>query len=253
MRETLLELAEEPGLWIVPDPADETILGDGYCLVSWGRRATVERIRLGDVPGALAQARALARERAIDEVTWWVGERSTPPGLAGQLLELGLIPDDDTPELTSLTIDRRPAGGPAVEVRRVSTFPDYVRAVELEWEVWNLPAEAREERRARAREHWRLLVADGRTGHYLALLEGRPAGFGRAVFTPHAAILLGGATLPSARGRGVYTALVHARWDEAVERGTPRIAVSAGAMSAPILARLGFEPIGRVRLLTDRL
>jgi hypothetical protein len=46
---------------------------------------------------------------------------------------------------------------------------------------------------------------------------------------------------------------VHARWDEAVERGTPRIVVSAGAMSAPILLRLGFAPIGHVRLLTDRL
>ena len=64
---------------------------------------------------------------------------------------------------------------------------------------------------------------------------------------------MGGATLPSARGHGVYTALVHARWDEAVERGTPRIMVSAGAMSAPILERLGFTPVGKVRLLVDRL
>ena len=64
---------------------------------------------------------------------------------------------------------------------------------------------------------------------------------------------MGGATLPAARGRGVYTSLVHARWDEAVERGVPRLVVSAGPMSAPILERLGFLRLGGVRLLRDRL
>jgi GNAT superfamily N-acetyltransferase len=89
--------------------------------------------------------------------------------------------------------------------------------------------------------------------HYLAFLDGEPAGFGRVLFTPFAGILVGGVTLPAARGRGVYTSLVHARWNEAVERGTPRLTVSAGAMSAPILERLGFAPVGKVRLLVDRL
>ena len=84
-------------------------------------------------------------------------------------------------------------------------------------------------------------------------MDGEPAGFARAVFTPAAAILMGGSTLPWARGRGVYTSLVHARWRDTVERGVPRIVVSAGPMSAPILERLGFEPIGTVRLLRDRL
>jgi hypothetical protein len=73
------------------------------------------------------------------------------------------------------------------------------------------------------------------------------------VFAPAAAILMGGSVLPAARGRGVYTSLVHARWQDAVDRGTPRLVVSAGAMSAPILERLGFEPIGQVRLLRDTL
>ena len=63
---------------------------------------------------------------------------------------------------------------------------------------------------------------------------------------------MGGAVLPDARGRGVYTSLVHARWDEAVERGTPRLVVGAGSMSAPILLKLGFEEIGAIRLLVDR-
>jgi GNAT superfamily N-acetyltransferase len=252
MRSTLIELAEEPGLWIPQDPTSDTILADGYVVVTWGKRATVERIRLSEdaVPAALQLTRGLP---GLERVTWWVGEHSTPSGLAEQLLAAGLEPDPDVPELTSLTIASRPAGEPAVEVLHVSTFEEYLEAMELDWEVWDLPTDVRETRRAKDAEHWRMIVADGRVSHYLAFVDGKPAGFGRVVFTPWAGILMGGATLPAARGRGVYTALVHARWDEAVERGTPRIAVSAGAMSAPILERLGFEPIGKVRLFVDRL
>ncbi len=251
MRSTLIELAEEPGLWIPPDPTSDTILGDGYCIITWGKTATVERIRLSDkgVPAAIEATRALP---GLERITWWVGEHSTPAGLVAQLLAAGLAPDEDAPELTSLTIAARPAGEPDVEVRRVETLADYLRAIELDWEVWGVPPDVRAERRAKASEHWRLLIADGRIGHFLAFIDGEPAGIGRAVFTPWAAILMGGATLPAARGRGVYTALVHARWDAAVERGVPRITVSAGAMSAPILERLGFEPIGYIKLLTDR-
>jgi GNAT superfamily N-acetyltransferase len=252
MQSTLIELAEEPGLWIPQDPTSDTILADGYCVVTWGKRATVERIRLtaDAVPAALELTRSLP---GLDHVTWWVGEHSTPAGLGEQLLAAGLEPDAAAPELTSLTIGSRPVGEPAVEVLRVATFEEYVRAIELDWEVWNLPADVRETRLAKAAEHWEMIVADGRVSHYLAFVDGEPAGFGRVVFTPWAAILMGGATLPAARGRGVYTSLVLARWEEAVERGTPRITVSAGAMSAPILQRLGFEPVGKVRLLVDRL
>jgi GNAT superfamily N-acetyltransferase len=250
---TLLELSEEAGLWMPVDPEGETIVGDGYCMRIWGRRADVERIRLGDVEAAVEEVRGHARERGVESVTWWVGELSTPAGLAETLLALGFVPDPDQPHLTSLTITSRPAGEPSVEVRRVEAFDDYLRAIELDWEVWQLPADDRAARREAAPARWESLAADGRVSHYLAYLDGEPAGFGRVVFAPGAGLLMGGAVLPEARGRGVYTALVHARWDEAVERGTPRLIVGAGSMSAPILERLGFERIGAIHLLRDRL
>jgi GNAT superfamily N-acetyltransferase len=59
--------------------------------------------------------------------------------------------------------------------------------------------------------------------------------------------------LPLARGKGVYRALVRARWDHAVERGTPILVVQAGAMSQPVLTGLGFESHCQVRLFVDRL
>jgi GNAT superfamily N-acetyltransferase len=59
--------------------------------------------------------------------------------------------------------------------------------------------------------------------------------------------------LESARGRGVYRSLVRARWDHAVERGTPALTVQAGRMSRPILERLGFQFITPVRVFVDDL
>jgi GNAT superfamily N-acetyltransferase len=250
----LLELAEEPGLWLPPEPTHDVVFADGYCLVTYVRSAWVHRIRLAgeDVERAVEDVRSLLRARGLDEVTWWAGERSTPGDLVPRLEALGLEADDP-PQMTTLTIEHEPAGRPAVEVRRVEAFDDYLTALEIDWESFELPEAEREERRAAARAAWPLIVADGRSSVFLAYLEGRPVGFGRAVFAPWAALLLGGATLPEARGRGVYTALVHARWRETVARGVPRIVVSAGPMSAPILQKLGFERLGRVRLLRDRL
>jgi Acetyltransferase (GNAT) domain len=255
MRATLLQLVEEPGLWIPLLPPGELIEGDGYCMVTALRSASIERIRLAPdaVEGAIEAVRAAARERGLEHVTWWLGELTRPAGLAERLLELGFEPDRHTPEMTSLTIARPPEGEPTVEVRRVRTADEFLQALELDWDVWEVPEDERAAYRPLKREAWALIEASGRESYHVAYLDGEPAGFARVVFTPHAAILLGGSTLPDARGRGVYTSLVHARWRETVERGVPRIVVSAGPMSAPILGRLGFEAIGTVRLLRDRL
>ena len=56
-----------------------------------------------------------------------------------------------------------------------------------------------------------------------------------------------------ARGRGAYRALLRARWDEAVARGTPALITQGGSMSRPILERLGFEAVGHVHMLVDDL
>lgn len=61
------------------------------------------------------------------------------------------------------------------------------------------------------------------------------------------ASLWGGATLPAYRARGIYTALVAARVQEATRRGAAFVSVDAGPNSLPILTRLGFLPIGTAR------
>jgi GNAT superfamily N-acetyltransferase len=250
---TLLELAEEPGLWLPPEPSHDVVVADGFCVVVYGRSVWVHRIRLEEagVEPAVEEVRSLLRARGRDEASWWVGERSTPPDLGARLETLGLEHEAD--RMTTLVIESEPSGTPQVEVRKVESLVDYLTALEIDWEAFDLSPEERQERRAAARTAWPLIVADGRSAVFLAYLDGEPVGFGRAVFAPWAALLLGGATLPHARGRGVYTAVVHARWRETVARGVPRVVVSAGPMSAPILERLGFHRLGSVRLLRDRL
>jgi GNAT superfamily N-acetyltransferase len=244
----LVELAEEPSRSLAPEPGLELRRRAGYLVALRRRRASVERVRLGDVEQAVAEVRALARERGLEQVTWWVGERSTPPDLAGRLRQLGLEPGD--PErMTTLVLAGPPRGRSRVAVRPVETVEDYLRARAIEQTVWPEPGEEEPD----LGEVRAALARGGRSRRYLALLAGEPVGFARAVFTPAATLLLGGAVLPHARGRGAYTALVRARWDDSADRGVPRLLVAAGPMSAPILVRLGFERLGEVHLLRDRL
>jgi GNAT superfamily N-acetyltransferase len=97
-------------------------------------------------------------------------------------------------------------------------------------------------------------LAAGNRRLLLATVDGEPAGSaGLTLFPPAAAILNGGAVLPKFRGRGIYHAMVAARLriarDAGVEGG---LTVWGGHMSAPILARLGFEKVGWRRFYLDK-
>jgi hypothetical protein len=76
---------------------------------------------------------------------------------------------------------------------------------------------------------------------------------GTVTYTAHGAVLNGGSTVPHARGRGAYRALVRARWEAAAGRGTPAVVTQASSMSRPILERLGFRIVGAIRILLDEL
>jgi GNAT superfamily N-acetyltransferase len=257
--EEQVALAEEPGLWLPDEPARMVFHGVGFSFVQHGRSAWVHRLRLpenddDEVQRVLNHVDAILSIRNLEEATWWLGEQTTPGDLADYLLELGLEPDDP-PELRSLTIATAPVGEPEVEVdvRRVSTFEELLQALEIDWEAFGIAEDERELRREEAKEAWPRYQVESTLSTYLAFVEEKPVGFARDVFTRHGVVMLGGATLPEARGQGVYTALVLARWQHAAERGAQRLVVSAGPHSAPILEHLGFEPVGRVRLLRQKV
>jgi hypothetical protein len=251
----LVELAENPALHTPDSPGFERVADPRYCAVFFpgGGRADVQRLRFaeGEVPAGVAELRRLARSRGYPSLLWFVGAAATPADLGEQLLALGLVPDPDAPELTGMVLEAPPAGEPSVEVRPVASYDEFVAASELDWFAW-VPQDLAE-RRAQLPARWRELEERDAARIYVAHLEGEIVGYARAVFGAEAAFLLGGATAPHARGRGVYTSFVHARWRDAVERGTPRLVIQAGAMSAPIVARLGFREVSTIRLYQDDL
>lgn len=96
-------------------------------------------------------------------------------------------------------------------------------------------------------------LAAGNRRVILATLDGEPAGSaGISLFPPAGAIINGGAVRSKFRGRGIYRAMVAARLRMAREAGvTGGLAVWGGDMSAPILARLGFETVGSRKFYLD--
>jgi GNAT superfamily N-acetyltransferase len=245
---TVAELAENTAAHVLPRSGLETVDQDEFFFEAGRFRASMQRLRLGDVEAAVAWARDECARRRVTRCEWWIGWNATPSDLAEQLVALGFVPDDEEATLTGMSIDRAPPVAPNVEVRQIETLEQHLAALEVDWEVWNLPEAERASRREYEHERF---DPNGTVHHFAAYADGRPVGFGRAIDMDAGVALMGGAVLPEARGRGVYRALVHARWEHAVARGTPLLVVQAGHMSEPVLAGLGFRSHGVLRLFTD--
>jgi hypothetical protein len=245
---TLEDLAEAPPVYFLPVAEFELVDRGDLVLEVFGRRGAVHLQRLVDVEEAVEWARREAREREVSGLRWWVGWRAEPADLVDRLLDCGLA-WDEMPHLLGMTAQTEPPRGPAdVEVREVRTADELLETIEVDWEVWGVPEESRVDRRVRER---RRFDPDGPVRHFASYLDGRAVGFGRAVEMAGGVALMGGTVIPEARGRGIYRALVHARWEHAVARGTPLLVTQAGPMSAPILAELGFVGHGEVHVLVD--
>lgn len=252
MAPTREQLAEDTISYLPPRPTFERVERDDLVYVAGLRAATVHRVRAHDLEASLAWTRAESRTRGHRELEWWIGESAIPADTADRLLALGLVPDE-VPVLTGMTCTTEPPRVPGIDVRRVGTLEDYAAALEIDWEVWQISEELREERRRLEVDRWAEMSASGVVHHYAAFLDGRRVGFARGVDMEHGVALFGGAVLPEARGNGVYRALVRARWDHAVARGTPLLVVQAGDMSTPVLEGLGFERHSQILLFVDRL
>jgi len=213
--------------------------------------ATVQRVRVGaeDVSCVLAEIRALLAAEGREGAEWELGESSEPPDLAARLLELGLDPDGDDPVAFGMVLRGAPPAAPAGVTARPVASLDELRTARLVQHAAFASATAVDEEQLRL-DHEREGI-DGTT--FVALVDGELVAAAYAAYTPYGSILFGGATLPGARGRGAYRALVAARAAEAAARGAPAVVTHAGRMSRPILERLGFERVARIDRLLDVL
>jgi hypothetical protein len=247
----ILERAENANTYTPLGPTDERIVDDRYVL--WLGRAdapawnVAQRFRIadGDVEAVVEEVRGIVRARGRTGLTWEVGSSATPSGLVEQLLALGMV-DDREPLAIGMVLDEPPAQPPSdVEVRRVETPDEQRVASRIAAVAFGMsPDEV-------GVEDPEPPIPGIQT--YLAYVDGEPVARATAAFSEHGVTLFGGATLPAARGHGAYRALVAARWEDAVAAGTPALVTQAGAMSRPILERLGFRKLCEIRILLDEL
>lgn len=214
-------------------------------------------VLLGEVEVAVEDARAVVRESGSELLVWWVAPEHA---LIGERLEeLGLV-NEGTPGFepveTAMALVAPPSGAGAegIVVTEVESFEEFAASNRVSTEVFEMSAPMREEMEAKLPNQYKEYVTPGNTvRQFNASIDGRVVGTAAAVRGPAGVNLFGGSVLSEARGRGVYRALMQARWEFAVSKGTPALTVQAGQMSKPIAERLGFTLIGAVRLYVDDL
>jgi GNAT superfamily N-acetyltransferase len=251
----LVALAEDPEFFSEPPEGARRIADDHRCVVigSQQRWAGICRLRLPSDVGRLAQTIVEIQQlvAGVATVVWNVGSTATPTGLPERLRELGLR-DPDPPMdavVAAMALEEEPPAIVGLDVRRIETFEEHLAGLEIMLAADSWPDDAAADQRQRARETFDRRNRRGGF-QWLAWLGSKPVAFGAADRCVAGLFLAGGSTLPEARGRGCYRALVRARWDEAVRLGTPGLAVQAQyGSSAPILTKLGFEEVATVHTL----
>lgn len=178
-------------------------------------------------------------ERIGANFEWKLYDYDTPSDLKERLAAHGF----EIGEPESLMILPLDAAPPALlapvthDVRRL-TEPaelEYIRAIKDEME----PAEYDS---LLGYLHLMMTQNPERMSFYVAFVEERPVSCAWIHFPPTGqfASLWGGSTLPAYRGRGLYTALLAVRVQEAIRRGRRYLTIDAGPMSRPIVERFGF-------------
>ena len=264
---TIPELVRQAALFPhvdLPDPPPEhpyTIAHrDGYDVgffpgLSYGM-VSARAIADDAVESTIAEAQSLLAEHGKTQAAWMVPEAASPVGLADRLRGLGMVPYDEPPLeprfAAMAVVTPTEPGPPGVEARLAHTFEEFQAGNRLAGDAFDVSDEDRHAFEAQERLMWDIESGGGAFRTFIALSEGSVVGCSGVIFGANAVYLSGGSTRADMRGRGVYRALVRARWDAAVERDTPALTVGAGRMSQPILERLGFVTVGWIDCLLDR-
>jgi hypothetical protein len=251
----LREYAETPDRYApIHEGSSVTRFDDGrICIVQGTIWASISGAQCDEQE--LDDVIAVVREQvpADKRQTWWIGPSARPENIVDLLEARGFQPAEDGPEVRAMALTSpppEPAEG--IDVRRVETFEDFVASREVQWDAFAIPEDRRELQRAHMRDEFEETMEHGSPLTFLAMLDGRPGGTGMAIPSDRGVFLIAGSTAPWARGRGLYRALVRARWDYAVERGTPALVTEALVdTSYPILQRLGFTEVCTIRRLQE--
>jgi GNAT superfamily N-acetyltransferase len=174
---------------------------------------------------------------------WKVYDFDSPADLRAILAAFGFAQSDEEAFLVADAKSWRPSKHeiPGLFIQRVTDprqLRDFVSAEQSIWPEHDLSWHIRKYTEELARD-------PGSVSIYCAYLDEQPVGTGRVSFPPNSAFaeLNGGGIVASARGRGIFTALLNHRIAEATARGYQWLAVDAAPMSRPILLRKGFQHV----------
>ncbi len=203
--------------------------------------------RLGARDADATIARVKRRYASEGKAFGWVtGPGTTPPDLAARLEAAGLHREDGIAGMAVTDLALPIEANDAIRVREV-TPADAARETAMMGRAYGMPEDV-------AALFVGLLGTGGpiRSRGYFAYLDGdRPVAWSFLVYVPDSAIVLlgGAATLPEARGHGIYTTLVKRRLDDARADGRSAAVIQADRnTSAPICARLGFRELCALEL-----
>jgi predicted GNAT family acetyltransferase len=254
----LLRLAEAPNAYEPLGADEQLIVRDSFILfLGRGDHAganSVQYLRLAPkaIPAIVSEVRTLARMHGRRAITWEVTTSATPHDLATQLQLLGMTPATP-PKAVVMALHEPPSPAPTgITVTRVATIADFRTFVSITHEVFGV-LDRLENELIRIDHDGAADLADIRFRRYLAWSEGSAIAAASATFTEHGVMLHAGSTTARYRGRGAYRALVAARWQEALDYGTPLLVTRAGPQSRPILQRLGFSELAEISFLVDQL
>lgn len=200
-------------------------------------QVALARLHEHDADDTIARVRAHYRGRPFG---WNVGPRSTPSDLERRLADAGLTMMRESAGLALRDL-AHPIDAPALAIRR-ATFDDVDLLAGLGVSAFGQdPSEAR----------WlqELVLGQPRIAVWLAIEHGELLGFAQSYVRDDGVLLLvGAATLPHARKRGVYRALLRHRLAHARAEGASAAIIQANdATSAPICKRCGFVELCRLR------
>ena len=173
--------------------------------------------------------------------TWKVYEYDRPADLGERLISCGFEPDSDPPDavmiLDLLNVPPSLLTPVQGDVRRITHADQLEDVIQVEQQVWGGSFEWI---RARMGGH---LEVPGYLSVFVASVDQQPACTGWIYYNLKGefASLWGGSTVPDYRQQGLYTAVLAARVQEAIQRGYRFLTIDAGAMSGPIVARHGFQ------------
>ncbi|SJN42533.1 acetyltransferase, GNAT family [Microbacterium esteraromaticum] len=191
---------------------------------------------------------AIKRTRAWGEkeITFWTNS-ADEPDLEPELIRRGAVHVD------TVAVFARPVEGLPIEVPRNITAElvhtiEQVREVDTVnvpvWDQQPLNDEGMQEELAEVTT----ALASGEGARVLARLDGVPVSTGGCTIVDGFVRLWGAATLPEARGRGAYRAVLAERLVIGAAMGaTTALVKGRHATSAPILARAGFQHFGDER------